>query len=111
MPVLIRSSAAVTAAACVPAGASCCRHPTHERFLNALLASSFAFFLFSWQVHEKAILLSCVPAVLLNRTAFVVMAAFSLLPLLAKDGQLLAGLALPVLWIAVAALLPLLAKD
>ena len=33
------------------------------------------------------------------------MAAFSLLPLLAKDGQIVAGVALPAFWVAVAALL------
>ncbi|CAD7948852.1 unnamed protein product [Amoebophrya sp. A25] len=47
---------------CSSAGAF--KRPTHREFLKALLGSSLSFFLFSWQVHEKAILLPLLPVLL-----------------------------------------------
>ncbi|VDN95162.1 unnamed protein product [Brugia pahangi] len=40
-------------------------HPTRTNFKYCLLASSLSFFLFSFQVHEKSILLVALPAILL----------------------------------------------
>ncbi|KAJ1887524.1 Glucosyltransferase-like protein [Kickxella alabastrina] len=63
------------------------------RLLNySLVNSSLAFFLFSFQVHEKSILLPLAPALLLINDEswavnwFVQVALFSMYPLLFKDG-------------------------
>jgi hypothetical protein len=45
---------------CIP----CFFYPTLHRFLLALFGSSMSFYLFSWQVHEKAILLPLLPCLL-----------------------------------------------
>lgn len=75
-----------------------------------LLASSMSFFLFSFQVHEKTILVPLLPitlllsgsaadtavfgwGVLINNVA-----VFSMWPLLKRDGLLLQYIALVVLW-------------
>ena len=62
--------------------------------------SSLAFFLFSFQVHEKSILLAVLPASLLlvrhphSIVWFSLVASFSMYPLLVKDGLALATWAL-----------------
>lgn len=62
------------------------------RFMLALTASSLAFFLASFQVHEKSVLLSVVPAALLvvREPAIAVwmqtVGCFSMFPLLRRDG-------------------------
>ncbi|KAJ2727033.1 Glucosyltransferase-like protein [Coemansia sp. Benny D115] len=72
----------------------------------ALLNSSLAFFLFSFQVHEKSILLPLAPALLLaddERWAvdwFVQVALFSNYPLLFKDGLQIPYIVLAVSWSA-----------
>jgi len=59
-----------------------------------LFASSSSFFLFSYHVHEKSVLLPCVAALLLldelplAMTAYQVLAVYSMAPLLHKDGVL-----------------------
>ncbi|XP_067846507.1 dolichyl pyrophosphate Man9GlcNAc2 alpha-1,3-glucosyltransferase isoform X3 [Heptranchias perlo] len=56
---------------------------------------SLSFFLFSFQVHEKSILLAALPVLLLLHeipfmaTWFLLVSTFSMLPLLLKDGLLL----------------------
>ncbi|KAJ1812272.1 Glucosyltransferase-like protein, partial [Coemansia sp. RSA 2599] len=75
------------------------------RLLNySLLNTSLAFFLFSFQVHEKSILLPLIPALLLaddERWAvnwFVQVALFSMYPLLFKDGLQVPYVVLAVGW-------------
>ena len=79
-----------------PMGADLLRRaPTPRRFVYALFNSSLAFFLLSYQVHEKSILLPMLPAALLFATeeapflalSFGIVAAFSMFPLLRRDGQ------------------------
>jgi alpha-1,3-glucosyltransferase len=59
----------------------------------ALVASSLAFFLCSFQVHEKSILLSTVPATIYFASDpvfvgwFQILGSFTMFPLLQKDGQ------------------------
>ncbi|XP_023245237.1 dolichyl pyrophosphate Man9GlcNAc2 alpha-1,3-glucosyltransferase [Copidosoma floridanum] len=66
--------------------------PSREKFLLALINSSLSFFLFSFQVHEKSILLVAIPVLLqfykdpLPCFWFLVISVFSMLPLLIKDG-------------------------
>ncbi|XP_046839200.1 dolichyl pyrophosphate Man9GlcNAc2 alpha-1,3-glucosyltransferase-like [Xenia sp. Carnegie-2017] len=70
--------------------------PSSKSFLLSLVNSSLVFFLFSFQVHEKSILLAALPASLLisfqpvQTTWFLFVACFSMTPLLEKDGLLLA---------------------
>ena len=67
--------------------------PTQHRFLYTLIACSLAFFMFSFQVHEKTILLPALPVALVTHREglvavwFQLIAAFSMAPLLYKDGQ------------------------
>ncbi|XP_062854099.1 dolichyl pyrophosphate Man9GlcNAc2 alpha-1,3-glucosyltransferase [Trichomycterus rosablanca] len=69
--------------------------PTLWQFKLALVNSSLAFFLFSFQVHEKSILLPALPVCLLMSelplmaTWFLMTSTFSMLPLLLKDGLFL----------------------
>ena len=65
-----------------------------KTMINCASASALAFFLFSFQVHEKQALLFIVPAMALleKSTLFSLIfghtAFFSLIPLFAKDGLL-----------------------
>ncbi|XP_051752270.1 dolichyl pyrophosphate Man9GlcNAc2 alpha-1,3-glucosyltransferase [Ctenopharyngodon idella] len=69
--------------------------PTLWQFKLALVNSSLAFFLFSFQVHEKSILLAALPVCLVVNEIpliaiwFLLTSTFSMLPLLLKDGLLL----------------------
>ncbi|KAH8584123.1 ALG6-like dolichyl pyrophosphate Man9 c2 alpha-1 [Cryptosporidium sp. chipmunk genotype I] len=49
----------------LPACLNLLNNPSRKKFEIALLASSLSFFLFSWQVHEKSIILPLTPALLL----------------------------------------------
>ncbi|XP_046567419.1 dolichyl pyrophosphate Man9GlcNAc2 alpha-1,3-glucosyltransferase-like [Haliotis rubra] len=81
--------------------------PTIENFKLALVNSSLVFFLFSFQVHEKSILLAAVPIAALAPSFplpsvwFMVISTFSMLPLLVKDGLLLESVGLTVLYMIV----------
>ncbi|KAJ8682276.1 hypothetical protein QAD02_018068 [Eretmocerus hayati] len=69
---------------------------SREKFLLALINSALSFFLFSFQVHEKSILLVAIPVLLqFNQDPFccfwfLIISVFSMLPLLIKDGLYLA---------------------
>lgn len=66
--------------------------PLKIRFLYALAYSALSAFLFSYHVHEKAIMLPCMAALLLVSESplfvcwFTLLALFSLAPLMDKDG-------------------------
>ncbi|XP_041359945.1 dolichyl pyrophosphate Man9GlcNAc2 alpha-1,3-glucosyltransferase-like [Gigantopelta aegis] len=66
--------------------------PTVENFKLALINSSLVFFLFSFQVHEKSVLLAAMPVMAIfpvhqfGSTWFLLLSTFSMLPLLIKDG-------------------------
>ncbi|XP_058791337.1 probable dolichyl pyrophosphate Man9GlcNAc2 alpha-1,3-glucosyltransferase [Phymastichus coffea] len=85
-----------------------CR-PSKNRFLLALINSSLAFFLCSFQVHEKSILLVAVPVLLyLHKDPFccfwfLIISVFSILPLLIRDGLFVAYLALLTFFIIIVA--------
>ncbi|GCC35929.1 dolichyl pyrophosphate Man9GlcNAc2 alpha-1,3-glucosyltransferase isoform X1 [Chiloscyllium punctatum] len=70
-------------------------NPSLKGFKLALVNCSLSFFLFSFQVHEKSILLAALPVLLLLHeipfmaTWFLLVSTFSMLPLLLKDGLLL----------------------
>ncbi|XP_075220797.1 ALG6 alpha-1,3-glucosyltransferase garnysstan [Lycorma delicatula] len=66
-------------------------NPTFQKFKISLINSSLAFFLFSFQVHEKSILLVAVPVLLYFPQDqffcfwFLIISTFSMLPLYIKD--------------------------
>lgn len=88
-------SFALTLLFILPSSMKLLTKPTILQFKLALVNSSLAFFLFSFQVHEKSILLPALPVCLLMNelplmaTWFLVTSTFSMLPLLLKDGLFL----------------------
>lgn len=79
--------------------------PSKQGFLYGLLNSALSFYLFSFQVHEKSILLPLLPASLLAIeepflfTWMTLYALFSMFPLLHRDKLVLPYLALSTLFI------------
>lgn len=75
-------------------------NPSNQGFLYGLLNSSFSFYLFSFQVHEKSILLPLLPVSLLALEEPLVFrwlthfGLFSMFPLLCRDQLILAYIAL-----------------
>ena len=96
IPTLLRLSLATTLGALLPPCYLLLRRPSRAGFLLCATACGLAFFLCSFQVHEKHILLPLLPVALLGGRAPLLLgwlstvAAFSLYPLLRRD-----GLALP----------------
>lgn len=78
--------------------------PSRERFIISLINSALAFFLFSFQVHEKSILLVAIPVLLhfhndpLPCFWFLIISHFSMLPLFLKDDLYLAYVATIMLY-------------
>lgn len=91
---------ACTATAIVPSSIHLLFNPKKKKFLYALINSSLAFFLFSFQVHEKSILIASLPVILVFPAEpfmslwFLQVSTFSMLPLLAKDGLISAYIGL-----------------
>ncbi|XP_024135173.1 dolichyl pyrophosphate Man9GlcNAc2 alpha-1,3-glucosyltransferase [Oryzias melastigma] len=83
-----------TLLAVLPSSIKLLTRPTFWHFKLALVNSSLGFFLFSYQVHEKSILLAALPVCLLLNDLpfmsvwFLLASTFSMLPLLLKDGLL-----------------------
>ncbi|XP_028301150.1 dolichyl pyrophosphate Man9GlcNAc2 alpha-1,3-glucosyltransferase [Gouania willdenowi] len=84
-----------TLMAVLPSSIKLLMRPTFWHFKMSLVNSSLAFFLFSYHVHEKSILLAALPVcLLLNELPLVAIwflhtSTFSMLPLLVKDGLLM----------------------
>nr|XP_061791260.1 dolichyl pyrophosphate Man9GlcNAc2 alpha-1,3-glucosyltransferase-like [Nerophis lumbriciformis] len=87
-------SFACTVLAVLPSCIRLLTKPTFWQFKLALVNSSLGFFLFSYQVHEKSILLASLPVCLflndlpLISVWFLQASSFSMLPLFLKDGLL-----------------------
>ncbi|XP_061154006.1 dolichyl pyrophosphate Man9GlcNAc2 alpha-1,3-glucosyltransferase isoform X2 [Syngnathus typhle] len=87
-------SLACTVLAVLPSCIRVLRKATFWHFKLALVNSSLGFFLFSYQVHEKSILLASLPVCLflndlpLMSIWFLQVSTFSMLPLFLKDGLL-----------------------
>ncbi|KAM4641437.1 dolichyl pyrophosphate Man9GlcNAc2 alpha-1,3-glucosyltransferase [Discoglossus pictus] len=70
-------------------------HPSLRGFKFALVNCALSFFLYSFQVHEKSILLVSLPICLIINDVplisswFLLISSFSMLPLLLKDGLLM----------------------
>eukprot|EP01134_Creolimax_fragrantissima_P007693 CFRG7693T1 len=102
--ILTRLCAIATLILAVPKCFHLGRHPTPLNFLVTLLNCSLAFFLVSYHVHEKSILLCVMPAaaLLLHYPLVSVVinyyAAFSIYPLLKREGLGLYLLAIVMLY-------------
>ncbi|XP_030583494.1 dolichyl pyrophosphate Man9GlcNAc2 alpha-1,3-glucosyltransferase [Archocentrus centrarchus] len=87
-------SFACTLLAVLPSSIRLVTKPTFWHLKLSLVNSSLAFFLFSYQVHEKSILLAALPVCLLLNDLplmaiwFLQASTFSMLPLFLKDGLL-----------------------
>lgn len=81
--------------------------PSDQGFLYALLNSSFAFYMFSFQVHEKSILLPLLPATLLAVEEpfifrwFTQFAMLSMFPLICRDNLVVPYFALLALFVLI----------
>ena len=95
----------LTLVASLPSGIHVALRPTKDHFLYALVNTSLSFFLFSFQVHEKSILLAVMPmTLLLDREIvfvrwFTIVANFSMFPLLKRDGVVPAYVVSTLLWL------------
>uniref|UniRef100_A0A7N0RCU0 Alpha-1,3-glucosyltransferase n=1 Tax=Kalanchoe fedtschenkoi TaxID=63787 RepID=A0A7N0RCU0_KALFE len=84
-------SLTATVVTCLPSMVHQIRYPSYQSFLYGMLNSSFAFYFFSFQVHEKSILLPLLPASLLAfeepfvYSWFTHFAMLSMFPLLIRD--------------------------
>eukprot|EP00760_Papus_ankaliazontas_P033248 PhM_4_TR6265/c0_g1_i1/m.83105/K03848/ALG6; alpha-1,3-glucosyltransferase len=93
---------ACTLVAFLPSAVLLCRRPSPRALLHNLVVTCLSFFLFSFHVHEKTILIPLIPAALLCLVCspdavddavvqylhFLFVALFSMAPLLKKDGLL-----------------------
>jgi alpha-1,3-glucosyltransferase len=102
---LMRLCLGATVAAALPSMYMQIRRPSRRGLLYTLACSAFAFFLFSYQVHEKSVLLPLLPVALLAleepllALAFPLIAMLSMYPLLEKDRLTLPYLALSGLYL------------
>lgn len=86
----------MTTCAILPSCINLYLSPTRNAFILSLINSALAFFLFSFQVHEKSILLVAVPVLLYFNNDplpcfwFLIISHFSMLPLFIKDELYLA---------------------
>ncbi|KAI7897153.1 glycosyl transferase [Mucor mucedo] len=100
----VRLSLLTTVLAVLPIGIHLGISPSKKRFIYALINSSLAFFLFSFQVHEKSILLPLLPVSLLvleepiATTMFMNVAMFSMFPLLKREGLVIPYYITSVMW-------------
>ncbi|XP_018322019.1 probable dolichyl pyrophosphate Man9GlcNAc2 alpha-1,3-glucosyltransferase [Agrilus planipennis] len=103
---MVRYCAVATLAAIVPSAADLFLRPNIEKFVPSLINSSLAFFLFSFQVHEKSILLAAIPVLLYLPVKpipcfwFTVISTFSMFPLLMKDRLVIAFIGLTIFYVA-----------
>lgn len=97
---MARICLAATATAIIPSSIHLLFKSKMKIFLYALVNSSLAFFLFSFQVHEKSILIPAVSAILIFPVEpfmvfwFLQVSTFSMIPLLIKDGQMVSFIGL-----------------
>ncbi|XP_065168718.1 dolichyl pyrophosphate Man9GlcNAc2 alpha-1,3-glucosyltransferase [Atheta coriaria] len=102
---MVRYCTIATLAALLPSSANLFLNPSFKKFIPALINSSLAFFLFSYQVHEKSILLAAIPVMLylpqkpLQCFWFLYISSFSMLPLLIKDKLVIAYLSLTLFYL------------
>ena len=111
IPDLAKLCLCTTMVASIPSNLHLLMNPSPRNFIFALVNTSLSFFLFSFHVHEKTILLAALPICLLTHSEadplvartivpwLLTISTFSMLPLLIKDGLLLPTLSLSVLFL------------
>lgn len=83
------------------------KNPSKIKFLLSLINCSLSFFLFSFQVHEKSILLVALPVLMYSPqnpficTWFLFITTFSMLPLLIKDNLLVPFVSLSLIYFVI----------
>ena len=93
-----------TLLAVLPTSIDMVRRPKINKLVISLINSSLAFFLFSFQVHEKSILLAAIPVALYFPLDpfpcfwFLFISTFSMLPLILKDGLLIPYISLTIFY-------------
>lgn len=112
-PQLVRACTLATLAALLPSAVTQVVHPSRKGFVLCMANSALAFFLFSYQVHEKSVLLPLLPLTLLTAvddtrivTWVQLLAPASMFPLLKKDGLGLAYVGLLAFYWAATVLAP-----
>ena len=107
--IIIKLALALTLLLISPIAIDLLKRPlTIERGLLALVNSALAFFLASYQVHEKSLLLALIPAAFLSKEEpmmiawFQILGTFSMFPLLLRDGLTVPYIALIVIYVLVA---------
>lgn len=104
---LLSMSGVLTLLGCAPSCLNVFSRPSGSRFLLSLFSCSMCFFLVSFQVHEKSILLPLLPLVLVTPQYvawglwWMQIALFSLFPLLRRDQLVVAYVAVTMVWTAV----------
>lgn len=82
-------------------------NPSKIKFLLSLINCSLSFFLFSFQVHEKSILLVAIPVLMYSPqnafmcTWFLSLTTFSMLPLLIRDNLLVPFISMSLMYFIV----------
>jgi len=103
-PTMLKLCAATTLLSMAPSCVHVLMRPSRRAFLYTLASTATSFYLFSYQVHEKSILLPLLPVALmagqhpLIYAWMSIIANFSMYPLLYKDGHSLSYLALQFLF-------------
>ncbi|XP_061489274.1 dolichyl pyrophosphate Man9GlcNAc2 alpha-1,3-glucosyltransferase [Rhineura floridana] len=105
----LKLSFALTFLTVLPSCIKLTLQPSIKGFKYALVSCALSFFLFSFQVHEKSILLVSIPVCLVIHeipfmsTWFLLVSTFSMLPLLLKDGLLLSYIVTTLAFLTVCA--------
>ncbi|KAI7876226.1 ALG6, ALG8 glycosyltransferase [Lichtheimia hyalospora FSU 10163] len=100
----VRLSLCATLIAIIPINIHLGLLPSPARFGYALVNTSLAFFLLSFQVHEKSILIPLLPvSLMLNEEPqavqlFMNVAMFSMFPLLKREGLMIPYFCITLLW-------------
>ncbi|XP_068095434.1 dolichyl pyrophosphate Man9GlcNAc2 alpha-1,3-glucosyltransferase isoform X2 [Hyperolius riggenbachi] len=103
----LKLSFACTLLSVLPTCVKLTKNPSIRGFKLSMVICSLSFFLFSFQVHEKSILLVSLPVcfllgdIPLMSTWFLLTSTFSLLPLLLKDGLIMAYIAMMLAFLLV----------
>ncbi|XP_017786742.1 PREDICTED: dolichyl pyrophosphate Man9GlcNAc2 alpha-1,3-glucosyltransferase [Nicrophorus vespilloides] len=101
---MLRYCTFATLTAILPSSTDLFLRPNIKKFVPAIINSSLSFFLFSYQVHEKSILLTAIPVLLYLPQKpipcfwFLFISNFSMFPLYVKDGLTVAYVALTVFY-------------
>jgi len=109
-PQIVKLCLVTTLLACLPSSFDLLRNPTKKKFMYSMVNCSLAFFLFSYQVHEKSILIVAIPVctLLMSRPLetvwFLNISTFSMFPLLQRDGQTITYIALSIIFLVMAVL-------